>query len=141
MLILLYTTIYSGFLSVGIFLLKQFIDQIPRELLDAAYMDGASKWHVYWHVVIPLIKPALATVAILSFQTTWNNIETSQLYVTNETLKTLTYYFNTMSLNTSSIAIQGIVSAANLIIFLPNIIIFIILQNKVMNTMAHSGIK
>lgn len=128
-------------MPVGIFLLKQFIDQIPRELLDAAYMDGASKWHVYWHVVIPLIKPALATVAILSFQTTWNNIETSQLYVTNETLKTLTYYFNTMSLNTSSIAIQGIVSAANLIIFLPNIIIFIILQNKVMNTMAHSGIK
>lgn len=128
-------------MPVGIFLLKQFMDQIPRELVDAAKMDGASKWHIYWHVVIPLVKPALATVAILAFQTTWNNIESSQLFVTNETLKTLPYYFSTMSLGTSSIATQGIVAAANLIIFVPNIVVFIILQNKVMNTMAHSGIK
>lgn len=128
-------------MPVGIFLLKQFMDQVPRELVEAAKMDGASKWRIYWSIVMPLVKPALATVAILAFQLAWNNVESSQLFVTNETLKTLPYYFSTMSLGTSSIASQGIAAAANLIIFIPNIVVFIILQNKVMNTMAHSGIK
>ncbi len=128
-------------MPVGIFLLKQFMDQVPRELVEAAKMDGATKWKIYWNIVLPLVKPALATVAILAFQMTWNNVESSQLFVTNETLKTLPYYFSTMSLGTSAIASQGIAAAANLIIFVPNIVVFIILQNKVMNTMAHSGIK
>ena len=128
-------------MPVGIFLLKQFMDQIPRELIDAAQIDGANKWHIYFRVVLPLVKPALATVAILAFQACWNNVESSQLFVSNETLKTLPYYFSTMSLGTTSIATQGIMAAANLIIFVPNIVFFIILQNKVMNTMAHSGIK
>lgn len=128
-------------MPVGIFLLKQFMEQIPKELIDAARMDGAGNFRIYFNVVLPLVKPALATVSILAFQAAWNNIETSQLFVTNETLKTLPYYFSTMSLGTSSIASQGISAAANLILFVPNIVIFIILQNKVMNTMAHSGIK
>jgi len=128
-------------MPVGIFLLKQFMEQIPRDLIDAARIDGANNFHIYFHIVLPLIKPALATVAILAFQVAWNQTEASQLFISNETLKNLPYYFNTMSLGTSSIATQGIIAAANLIIFLPNIIVFIILQNKVMNTMAHSGIK
>lgn len=128
-------------MPVGIFLLKQFMEQIPKELIDAARIDGASNFHIYFHIVLPLVKPALATIAILAFQVAWNSTEASQLFISNETLKNLPYYFNTMSLGTSSIATQGIVAAANLIIFLPNIIVFIILQNKVMNTMAHSGIK
>lgn len=128
-------------MPVGIFLLKQFMEQIPKELIDASKMDGANKLHIYWNVVLPLVKPSLATVAILSFQLAWNSTEASQLFIVNEALKNLPYYFQTMSLGTTSIASQGITSAANLIMFLPNIIIFIILQNKVMNTMAHSGIK
>lgn len=128
-------------MPVGIFLLKQFMDQIPKELIDASKIDGANKFKIYWNVVLPLVKPSLATVAILAFQVAWNSTEASQLFISNETLKNLPYYFQTMSLGTSSIATQGIISAANLIIFLPNIIVFIILQNKVMNTMAHSGIK
>lgn len=128
-------------MPVGIFLLKQFMDQIPRDLLDAAVMDGANKFHFYWYIVIPLVKPALATIAILAFQASWNNIETSSLYIINENLKTLPYYFGSLTMGTSSIASQGISAAASLIIFLPNIVVFIVLQHKVMNTMAHSGIK
>ena len=128
-------------MPVGVFLLKQFMEQIPKELNEAAIIDGATKWQVYWHVTLPMIKPALATVAILAFQTVWNNTETSALYIVDEALKTLPYYFGTLTLSTNSIAAQGISAAASLIIFLPNLVLFIILQKQVMNTMAYSGIK
>ncbi len=128
-------------MPVGVFLLKQFMDQIPRELYDAAKIDGANKFQIYLQIVLPLVKPALATIAILAFQSAWNNTETSQLFINDEALKTLPYYFQTLTLGTSSIAAQGISAAASLIIFLPNIILFIILQKNVMNTMAHSGLK
>lgn len=128
-------------MPVGVFLMKQFMDQIPRELTDAAKIDGANKLQIYFKVIIPLIKPALSTVAILSFQAAWNNTEASNLYVNDEALKTLAYYFSTMSLGSSSIAAQGMVAAAGLIMFLPNLIFFLIVQNQVMNTMAYSGMK
>ncbi len=128
-------------MPVGVFLLKQFMDQIPRELYDAAKIDGANKFQIYRMIVLPLVKPALATIAILAFQSAWNNTETSQLFINDEALKTLPYYFQTLTLGTSSIAAQGISAAASLIIFVPNIVLFIILQKNVMNTMAHSGIK
>jgi len=128
-------------MPVGVFLLKQFMDQIPRELHDAAKIDGANKFQIYMRIVLPLVKPAIATIAILAFQAAWNNVETSQLYVADEALKTLPYYFSTLTLGTSSIAAQGIAAAASLIIFIPNIILFVILQRNVMNTMAHSGLK
>ncbi|MDI6452765.1 carbohydrate ABC transporter permease [Mariniplasma sp. M4Ah] len=128
-------------MPVGVFLLKQFMDQIPRELHDAAKIDGANRFQIYRMIVLPLVKPALATIAILAFQSAWNNVETSQLFISDEALKTLPYYFSTLTLGTSGIAAQGMAAAASLIIFLPNIILFIILQKNVMNTMAHSGLK
>lgn len=128
-------------IPVGVFLMKQFMDQIPKELIDASKVDGANKWQIYWNIVIPLIKPALCTVAILAFQSAWNNTEAANLYVNDESLKTLSYYFATMSLGSSSIAAQGMSAAATLIMFLPNLIFFLIVQDQVMNTMAYSGMK
>ncbi len=128
-------------MPVGVFLVKQFMDQVPRELYEASVIDGANNFQIYRSVVMPLVKPALATVAILAFQAAWNNSGTSELYVTNEALKTLPYYFSTLTMGTSAIAAQGMSAAANLLMFAPNIILFIILQNSVMNTMAYSGIK
>ncbi len=128
-------------MPVGVFLMKQFMDQIPRELTDAAKIDGANKLQIYFKIIIPLIKPALCTVAILSFQAAWNNTEASNLYVNDEALKTMAYYFSTISLGSSSIAAQGMVAAAGLIMFVPNLVFFLIVQNQVMNTMAYSGMK
>ncbi|MBI9009543.1 MAG: carbohydrate ABC transporter permease [Tenericutes bacterium] len=128
-------------MPVGVFLVKQFMDQVPRELYESAVIDGANNWKIYTKIVMPLVKPALMTVAILAFQASWNNIETSSLYVDNEALKTLPYYFSTLTLGNSAIAAQGMSAAASLIIFVPNIVLFILLQKNVMNTMAHSGIK
>jgi len=86
--------------------------------------------------------PALATVAILAFQTVWNSTETSSLYINNDELKTLAFYMNTLSASSgNTIAGQGIAAAASLIMFVPNLVIFIFFQSKIMNTVAHSGIK
>lgn len=128
-------------MPVSLFLVKQFIDQVPDALIEAAYMDGANDWKVYYKIILPMIKPAIATSAIMAFQQVWVNTESSNLYVSDENLKTLAFYMNTLANANNSVAGQGIAAAAQLIIFLPNLILFIILQKNVMNTMASSGIK
>ncbi|AJS60935.1 carbohydrate ABC transporter permease [Paenibacillus sp. IHBB 10380] len=129
-------------MPIGLFLLKQFIDQVPDELKEAAIIDGASEFTVFRKVIVPIIKPALATVAILAFQAVWNNVETSNYYVNDESLKTLSFFMSTIvSSSGNTVAGQGMSAAASLIMFIPNLIIFVLLQSKVMNTMAHSGLK
>ena len=128
-------------LPVGMFLVKQFTDQVPDSLIEAAIVDGAGYFKVYHRIILPMIKPALATVAILAFQSVWNNTETSAMYTNKESMRTLTFYMSTLSSNTNSVAGQGMAAASSLIMFLPNLILFILCQSKVMNTMAHSGIK
>jgi ABC-type glycerol-3-phosphate transport system permease component len=130
-------------LPVGLFLIKQFVDQVPDSLIEAAYMDGATERTIYFKIVIPMIKPAIATAAILVFQQVWTNLETSNYYINDDSLKTLAFYMSTLTstTTTNTVAGQGISAAASLIMFLPNLILFCILQKNVMNTMAHSGIK
>jgi len=131
-------------MPVGLFLIKQFIDGIPDEVIEAAQIDGASDWRIYWEIILPMIRPALATIAILTFQAAWNNAEISTLYINNESLRTLAFYLGTLTTTTAGanlVAGQGIAAAAALIMFLPNLIIFIFLQSQVMSTMSHSGIK
>ena len=129
-------------LPVGLFLVKQFIDQIPNELIEAAKLDGATDFQVYLKVIIPVIKPAIATVAILAFQTFWNNVETSNLFINDEEYRTLAFYLSTLTSSVgNTVAGQGMAAAASLLMFVPNLIFFVIVQSKVMDTMAHSGIK
>lgn len=128
-------------LPVALFLVKQFVDQVPDSLIEAAYIDGATDMQVYLKVIIPMIKPAIATAAIMVFQQVWGNMETSNYFVDDDGLKTLTFYMNTLVNANNTVAGQGMAAAASLIMFLPNVILFAFLQDKVMNTMANSGIK
>jgi ABC-type glycerol-3-phosphate transport system permease component len=128
-------------MPVGLFLVKQFIDQIPDALLDAAYMDGASDFTIYRKIILPLVRPAIATTAILAFQQAWVNVESSNFYIDDESMKTLAFYLNTLANANSNVAGQGIQAAGILIQFIPNLLIFLILRKSFMNTMAHSGIK
>ena len=129
-------------LPVGLFLVKQFIDQIPNELIEASKLDGATDFQVYTRVIIPIIKPAIATVAILAFQTFWNNVETSNLFINDEQYRTLAFYLSTLTSGVgNTVAGQGMAAAASLRMFVPNLVFFVIVQSKVMDTMAHSGIK
>jgi multiple sugar transport system permease protein len=128
---------------VGLFLVKQFIDQVPDSLIEAARIDGANEFMIYRKIVVPIVRPALATSAILSFQAVWNNMETSQYYINAETLRTFAFYMNTLAAGDggTTIAGQGVNAAASLVMFLPNLVIFVFLQSQVMSTVAHSGIK
>jgi ABC-type glycerol-3-phosphate transport system permease component len=131
-------------MPVGLFLIKQFIDAIPNEVVEAAQIDGASDWGIYWSIILPMIRPAIATIAILAFIATWNDASTSTLYINTESLKTFAFYLTTLTstaAGANAVAGQGMAAAAALIMFLPNLIIFILLQSQVMSTMSHSGIK
>ncbi|MDI6453163.1 carbohydrate ABC transporter permease [Peloplasma aerotolerans] len=129
-------------MPVAMFLIKQFIDQTPNELIESAKIDGASEMQIFLKIVFPVIAPAIATVGILAFQAIWNDLSTSVLYINDESKRTLAFYMNTLtSMQGNTVAGQGMAAAAGLIMFIPNLVLFITLQSKVMNTMAHSGIK
>jgi ABC-type glycerol-3-phosphate transport system permease component len=129
-------------MPVGVFLMKQFIDQIPDEMLEAARLEGASELGMLIKVIVPLSMPAVATVAILSFQGAWSNLETSTFFIEDETMKTLPFYVLTLTSGLSnSVARQGVAAAATLLMFIPNLVFFLLLQRKVIDTMMHSGIK
>ncbi len=140
-------------LPVGLFLVKQFIDSFPNEVVEAAQIDGAGDFYILRKIVVPNITPALATVAILAFQSSWNSLEASNYYINNEALKNFAFYMTTLTatsgnanamvgqLTGNTIAGLGIQAAGTLIMFVPNLVLFIILQSRVMNTMSHSGMK
>ena len=128
-------------MPMGIFLVKQFVDQVPDVLIEAAQMDGAKDLTIFFKIVLPLIKPVLATIAILSFQSVWNSTEASSIFINNESLKNFAFYMSTLTSSNNAVAGQGVAAVASLIMFIPNLLIFIIMQKNVMSTMAHSGIK
>jgi len=139
-------------IPVGLFLVKQFIDQLPDSMIEAAQIDGASDYRVLRKIVIPNIMPALSTVAILAFQASWNSLEASNLYMNNEAIRSFSFYMTTLTaagnqsvmagqLYGNAIAGLGVQAAATFILFLPNLCLFVFLQSRVMNTMSHSGMK
>jgi ABC-type glycerol-3-phosphate transport system permease component len=129
-------------MPVAMFLIKQFIDQIPNDFIEAARIDGASEMQIFIKVIIPMIAPALATVAILAFQLIWNDTSTSTLFINDESLRTLAFFLQSLTSGVgNTIAGQGMAAAASLIMFVPNLVLFVILQSQVMSTMAHSGLK
>lgn len=127
---------------VGVFLMKQFMDQIPNELIEAAKIDGARDWVIFLRIALPVCMPAVATVGILAFQGSWSQTETSVLFTHTESMKTLPYYTMTLTNGLANNVVgQGIAAAAGLIMFIPNLVVFLLFQRRVLSTMAHSGIK
>lgn len=128
-------------MPVGIFLVKQFVDQLPNELVESARIDGATDYGILFKIVMPLVKPALATVAILLFQNSWNSMEASNLFINTESLKTFAFYMNSLSNSGNGVAGMGMAAAAALLMFIPNVVLFILMQSRVMSTMSYSGLK
>lgn len=127
---------------IAVFMLVGFISQIPSELIEAAKIDGASHFGIFARMVLPLSVPAIATISIFTFQGVWGDVETSTLFMQEETMRTLAFYVNSL-LNglQNSVAGQNMAAAAGLLMFLPNLIIFLLFQRRVLETMVHSGIK
>ena len=124
--------------SLGLFLMKQFMEQmIPDALIEAAQIDGASEWRIYWSIVMPIVKPAWFTLLIFAFKDLWNS--TGGITVFSEELKTLPYALQ--SISAGGIARTGVSAAVSLLMVIPPIVVFLISQSNVLQTMASSGIK
>ena len=126
--------------AYGMFLMKQFCDQLPRPLLEAARIDGAGEFKIYMKIALPFLRPAWATLLVFTFTACWNDGAASLLYISNQSLRLLPVMLTAISENTN-LARAGALAAASFILMAPSLIIFILQQRKVMATMAHSGIK
>ncbi len=127
--------------SYNFFLIKQFSDQLPDELIDSARMDGANEFTTWWKIAMPLLKPAWSTIAVLSFISNWNDYFSALIYITKDAMKTLPLALQTMSGGAGTVARNGATAAASLLTTLPTIIVFVIMKGRVMQTMTYSGIK
>lgn len=122
-----------------IFLLRQFFMTIPRELEDAARIDGANTLQIIWHVIVPLSKPALAAVAIFTFQATWNDFLAPLIYLNDQSRYTislgLSFFRSTYQVN------WAYLMAASLVTMLPIIVVFFLAQRVFIQGITLTGIK
>ena len=129
--------------AYNVFLMKQFLDQYPDQIMEAAHIDGAGDFLTFIKIVFPGQKPVVATMVVLTFVSCWNDFFSPLVYTSSQTMKTLPLALQTISggAGASSVSRAGAVSAASLLMILPVIIIFTLMQGKVMETMTQSGIK
>lgn len=121
--------------TLGLYLMKQFIDaNISDEMIEAARIDGAGELKIYWQIVMPLVKPAWLTLLVTTFQQVWNAGASG--YVWSEQLKT----FNNAIATISGVS-AGAASAGSVVMMSVPILIFVINQSKIVETMASSGMK
>ena len=123
--------------SLGLFLMKQFMEQVPGALIEAAKIDGASHFTIYWKIVMPLVKPAWLTLLLYAFQGIWATSSGSTVY--NEEFKLLPNAISQVLSGT--IERTGASAAGNVLLMIPPILVFILTQSNVIQTMTSSGIK
>ncbi len=123
--------------AFGMFLMKQFMEGIPTPLLEAARIDGANEWTIFWKVVMPNVKPAWLTLVIFSFTGLWNS--TGGSYIFDEQLKMLPTALSQIA--SAGIARMGVGMAASLLLLIPPIATFILSQSRIIETMSTAGIK
>ena len=135
--------IIPGFAStLGLYLMKNFMEQIPDSLMEAAQIDGAGYLRIHFTIVMPVVKPALVTAFIMVFQSFWTN--TGDKFIYTEAQKGFAYVVGQVAsgkvagVGTSYV---GISSASSVIMFAVPLIVFLIMQNNVVSTMATSGMK
>jgi multiple sugar transport system permease protein len=134
---------WGGGGAFTVFLLRQFFMTIPRELDDAAGVDGATTFRILWSIIVPLSRPALATVAILLFLNTWNDFLGPFIYLNDPRLFTMSVglrFFQTVpeSLNVPQ---DNLLMAATVIMSLPAIVLFFVAQRYFVQGIVMTGLK
>ena len=125
--------------SLGLYLMKQFMEtMIPDSLIEAAEIDGANKWYIFWKIAMPNVRPAWLTLIVFTFQGLWNSGST--VYIPSEQLKTVNYALSQIMAG-GSIARAGAGAAATVVMMLPPMIVFMLTQSNIVATMATSGMK
>jgi multiple sugar transport system permease protein len=126
--------------AFGVFLMRQFILSIPNDLLEAARIDGAGELRIYWQIVLPLCKPALATLGILTFLASWNNFLWPLVAATTEDNYTLPVALALYAIGENQTR-YDLLLAGSVVIVLPVLIVFIALQRYFVRGIATTGLK
>ena len=125
--------------AFGVFLLRQFFARIPHELEEAAVLDGASTPRIYWSVILPLAKPALATLGIFTFIGSWNDFVWPLLATSDVDMRTLPVGLNIFQGRFTTE--YGVTMAAAVVATIPMIIAFLIFQKRITEGIALTGLK
>ena len=128
--------------TLGLYLMKNFMEQIPDSLMEAAQIDGAGYARIHFTIVMPVVKPALVTAFIMVFQSFWTN--TGAYFIYAEAQKGFAYVVGQLASGKVAgvgASFVGISSASSVIMFAVPLVVFLIMQNNVVSTMATSGMK
>lgn len=126
--------------SFFIFLLVQFIRGIPQELDEAAIVDGCNKYSLFFHIIIPLCKPALISTTIFTFMWSWNDFFTQVIYLRDTTKYTVTLALR-MFIDSTAKSAYGAMFAMSTLSIIPILILFIFFQKQLIEGVATSGLK
>ncbi|UQZ73794.1 sugar ABC transporter ATP-binding protein [Niallia circulans] len=129
----------GSFSVLGTFMLRQFFMGVSNELVEAAKIDGAGHWKIFWRVVLPIVKPAIATYAILRFIWTWNDYQNPLIFLRSDHL--LTIQLAMQKFTTINGEFYSLIMAAAVSAILPLVIVFIIGQKQVIEGIALGGVK
>lgn len=124
--------------SQAVFLMRQFIRDLPDELFDAAKVDGASEWRVYWQIVVPLTRPILATLGVFVFLWHWNDFLWPLVVAQSDGMRTLTVGLTT--LRGEEVPLSLLMSSATIAV-VPCLLVFLLLQRYLVNSIAMTGLK
>jgi multiple sugar transport system permease protein len=130
--------------AFSIFLLREFLKGVPRDLEDAARLDGCGFLRIYWHIMLPLVRPTLAVIAIFTFLATWNDFMGPLIYLSDQRLYPLSfglYAFQIQSLQPGTSAGIGMLMAGSLLMMLPVIAIFFFAQRYFLQGITLTGMK
>ena len=130
---------------LGVYLMKQFLETMVHDsVLEAAKIDGAGEWRIFWRIVMPMVKPAWLTLIIFSFQGLWST--PGSILIQSEELKSLNYAVSQFAMAgtqavASAITRTGVAMAASVLMMIPPILLFLFTQSNVVETMSTSGMK
>ncbi|MDD2716810.1 MAG: carbohydrate ABC transporter permease [Candidatus Wallbacteria bacterium] len=132
--------IIPGLISAfGIFLMKQFMEGIPNSLIEAARLDGAGEITIFTRIILPLVKPSMAALAIFTFTGNWDSFLWPLIMTNSEVMKTLPVGLNGFA-GQYGIEYHIIMAAANLVV-IPSIVVFIAMQKQIIQGITLSGLK
>ncbi len=123
--------------GIGLYLMKQFMEQLPDSIIESARISGANEWTIFWRIIMPNVKPAWLTLAIFQFQYMWGN--TGSYFIFDEELKPMQAVLSQIS--AGGVARAGQAAAVTFIIAFVPIVFFLVCQSNILETMTTSGMK
>jgi len=129
----------QAFSAFGVFMMRQFYQGIPDSLIEAARIDGMNDYQIYARIMLPLSKPAISTLTIFTFVTTWNDFLGPLLYLTRDELKTI--QIGLRMFITQYSAEYGLIMAASVVVLIPVLVVFLSLQKYFVQGVATTGVK